>query len=165
MKLRREGLRHLHVDPNRIHVGDLEQLLTRAPTGTDQSADIGIARRDDAVERTTIVLNVSIASSCRTLAGPHRQRPSLLPRRLSHCPRPAATRLASSPKIPTLGGDGRKFRTGLGTSQRGFGLSELLVEVGCINHREHLAGLHRRADIKLPTLQIAVDPRVDAALR
>jgi len=29
---------------------------------------------------------------------------------LSHCPRPAATRLASSPKNPNVGRDSREFR-------------------------------------------------------
>src|SRR6202035_1803099 len=37
-------------------------------------------------------------------------------------------------------------------------------EIRRVDHGEHLAGLHMRADVKLPTLQIAADPRVDRRL-
>jgi len=50
-ELARESLRHLHVDPNRVHVGDLEQLLACPVARTNQGTDIGVARRDDAIER------------------------------------------------------------------------------------------------------------------
>ena len=49
--MRSEGLRHLHVDPNGVHVRDLEQLLPRAIARSDQGTDIGVARGDDTVER------------------------------------------------------------------------------------------------------------------
>src|SRR4030088_559133 len=42
IELAREGLRHLHVDPNRVHVGDLEQLLACSIARTDQGTDIGV---------------------------------------------------------------------------------------------------------------------------
>src|SRR6266404_227248 len=51
MEFGREGLRHLDVDPDRIHVGDFEQLLPRPAVRVDQGADIGVTLRDDTVKR------------------------------------------------------------------------------------------------------------------
>jgi hypothetical protein len=44
-------LRHLDVNPDRIRVGDFEQLLPGPATRIDQGADVGVALRDDTVER------------------------------------------------------------------------------------------------------------------
>jgi hypothetical protein len=45
------ALRHLHIDPQPPDIRDNEQFAAGGPTHVDQRADIGIARRDDAVER------------------------------------------------------------------------------------------------------------------
>ena len=51
----RQLLRHLHVDPHLVNVGDAEQLRAAAAAGAaagiDQRADVGLARGHDAVER------------------------------------------------------------------------------------------------------------------
>ena len=59
----------------------------------------------------------------------------------------------------------RKLGIGLRAGQVGLGLHDLLVEVGRLDLGEQLAGLHRRADVGLPFLQIAADARVELRLR
>ena len=50
---------------------------------------------------------------------------------------------------------------GLGAGQRRLGLQELLVEVGRLDLGQQLAGLHVRADIDMPGLEVAADAGID----
>ena len=107
-ELGRECLRHLHIDPNRVHVGHLEQLLACSVARSDQRADIGVARRDDAVERSDNGLK-----ALHRLQLSHISLGRIGDGFLGCC---IACRIVSRllrhdlplhQKIPTLGGDGR----------------------------------------------------------
>ena len=58
-----------------------------------------------------------------------------------------------------------KHRIGLGAGQIGFGLHDLLVEIGRVDFGEEVAGFDRRADIGLPIFHIAGDARINLRLR
>jgi len=63
-----------------------------------------------------------------------------------------------------LSGRDRERLIGLCGRKIGFGLCQLLVEVGRIDRGQELARLHMRANILLPGFQIAADPRIDRGL-
>ncbi len=63
--------------------------------------------------------------------------------------------------VPPLGRDRRQALVGLGGGEAGPGLHDLLVEVGGVDLGQDLAGLHRRADVGVPALEVAAGPGVD----
>ena len=60
---------------------------------------------------------------------------------------------------PRLSVRSESTRIRLGAGQIGFGLQELLVEIGRVDLGEEVAGFDWRADIRLPILHIAGDAR------
>ena len=72
--------------------------------------------------------------------------------------------IGAGQRLPALGADLRELGIGLCDAQVGARLHELLVEIGCIDFGEHVAGLHLGADIVLPAFQVARDARVDGRM-
>ena len=71
------------------------------------------------------------------------------------------TALAAAQRLPALGGDGGQRLGWPGPWRGGPGLQELLVEVGRVDLGQQLAGLHLRADVDVPGLQVAADAGID----
>ena len=66
--------------------------------------------------------------------------------------------------VPALRRGGGEMRIGDRGFEIGLRLRQLLVEIRGLDQRQHLSGLHRRADIGVPVLQIAADLGVDRRL-
>ena len=63
-----------------------------------------------------------------------------------------------------VGGDLREIEIGLGGFQIGLRLLQLMIGFGRFDFGEELAGLHVRADVDIPFLQIAGGARVDGRI-
>ena len=66
--------------------------------------------------------------------------------------------------LPARGGSRRQPGIGVRLQHMGAGLCQLLVQVGAVDQRQHLTGLHFAADIGLPTVQVAVHAGMNGRL-
>ena len=73
-------------------------------------------------------------------------------------------RLRRQQRFPSLRGQISKRCIGLDAGQITLRLSQLLVEIGRIDHRELFARLHLCTDIFVPQLQVAGHPSIDRCL-
>src|SRR5579859_769042 len=158
-----EGLGHLDIDPDLVQVRDLEQLLPHpAAAVVDESTDVGLAGRDHAVERGDDVLErLERLQPADVGLGGVGDR--LLRRRIARLLVDGLLRhrLRGDERAPALGRQDRKLFVGLGTGEIGLGLVELLIKIRRIDRGQYLAGRDMGADILVPALQIAADPRID----
>jgi hypothetical protein len=162
MKLAGVVLRHIHIYPNRVHIGYMEQHHFASRAGVDQRADIGFARRHDAVEWRADVLESSDglqALDIRLRRGEQRVTggvgAGLFIRFLLRY------RLRQQHAFPALGSAGGELFVGMCRRQICFRLVDLLVELRGVDIGQHLPGAHMSADVEVPMQQVAADTGID----
>ena len=66
-------------------------------------------------------------------------------------------------RLPPAGGDVCECLVRLRGDEIGARLSELLIELGCVDQRQNLAFLHMRADVFIPFLHVPARAREDGS--
>ncbi|CAM2152784.1 hypothetical protein PT2222_290074 [Paraburkholderia tropica] len=159
---RRVALRHAHVDAQRARVRDREEFGTAAAARVDQRAHVGLARGDHAVERRRQTLE-----RFERFQTAHVRLIRFHGRLLGDQVRGLFIGFLLRDRIllehfgPALRRGGRELFVRDRVLQIGARLLQLLVEIGRVDHAEQLPGLHVRADIGVPGVQITRDARVD----
>ena len=158
----RIGLWHLDVDAQPARIGNAKQLLARAGAGVDERTDVRPAGRHDAAEGRDDRLEGRGRAQARNVGLGRRDdgRPGgvvaeLLVGLLLR------DRIRLEHPLPARRGRGRQLLVGARGGEVRLDLQQLLIELGRLDLCEQLAGVHGRADVDVPALEIAVDARVD----
>ena len=136
-------LRNVDVDAQLADVRDDEHRRAAAAAGIDQRADVGVARRDEAVERRGDALVLLEHSQALEIGfGRTHQPPACSEARRRADRGPACD---TAPELiscwPRSQRHFRQPRVRLGAGEVGFGLHDLLVEIGRVDLGERLARL------------------------